>query len=145
MRLDTLVWREGMPQWLPAEQVPELREMLGGSTGAPPPPPPAPGYGQPQYGHPHQQYGYAPPANSNKIAAGVCGILLGWLGVHKFILGMTGPGLVMLLVSLIGGVITCGVASAVVSIIGIVEGIIYLTKTDQEFHQIYEIEKRPWF
>ena len=31
---------------------------------------------------------------SNKLPAGICGILLGSFGVHKFILGYTGPGLV---------------------------------------------------
>jgi len=78
---------------------------------------------------------------SNKIAAGVCGIVIGSLGVHKFILGMNKPGLIMLLVTLL----TCGVGGAVMQIIGLIEGIIYLTKTDEEFVQLYVIGKKEWF
>ena len=84
-------------------------------------------------------------ANSKKIAAGVCGILLGAFGVHKFILGYTTPAIIMLVVSLVGGLFTCGMASAVMGIIGLVEGIIYLTKSDEEFHTIYMANEKPWF
>ena len=76
-----------------------------------------------------------------KIAAGICGILVGSLGIHKFILGLTTPGLIMLLVTLL----TCGVGALPMSIIGIVEGIIYLTKSDEEFYQTYGVEKKGWF
>jgi hypothetical protein len=30
-------------------------------------------------------------------------------------------------------------------IIGLIEGIIYLTKTDEEFYQTYVVEKKAWF
>ncbi len=80
-------------------------------------------------------------ANSKKIAAGICGILLGALGVHKFVLGYTNEGLIMLLVS----ILTCGLASPIMGIIGLVEGIIYLTKTDSEFHTTYMTNKKGWF
>lgn len=82
---------------------------------------------------------------SNKIAAGVCGILLGSLGIHKFILGYTGAGLVMLLVGVLGGILTCGVASFVMWIIGLIEGIVYLTKSDEEFVRIYVDGRKEWF
>lgn len=80
-------------------------------------------------------------ASSKKIAAGIVGILLGALGIHKFILGMTTPGLIMLLVS----VLSCGILSPVMSIVGIIEGIIYLTKSDDQFYQEYMIGKKQWF
>ncbi|MBW4549918.1 MAG: TM2 domain-containing protein [Aphanocapsa sp. GSE-SYN-MK-11-07L] len=83
--------------------------------------------------------------SGKKVAAGICGILLGWLGVHKFILGYTTEGILMLVISIIGGVVTCGIASLVMSIIGLVEGIIYLTKTDSEFYDAYITNKRGWF
>ncbi|MGD0613893.1 MAG: GYF domain-containing protein, partial [Verrucomicrobiota bacterium] len=54
---------------------------------------------------------------SNKIPAGVCGILLGGLGIHKFILGHNTAGAIMLLVTIIGGVLTCGVAAGVMHLI----------------------------
>lgn len=84
-------------------------------------------------------------ANSKKIAAGICGILLGCLGIHKFILGYNQEGLIYLLVSLLGGVVTCGVASGVMGIIGLIEGIVYLTRTDQQFYNEYISQKKGWF
>lgn len=78
---------------------------------------------------------------SKKIAAGICGILLGALGIHKFILGYTKEGIIMLLVTLL----TCGIGGMVTSIIGLVEGIIYLTKSDEEFVSTYVINKKGWF
>jgi TM2 domain-containing membrane protein YozV len=79
--------------------------------------------------------------STKKMTAGICGILLGWLGVHKFVLGMTTPGLIMLLVSLL----SCTLASPVMGIIGLIEGILYLTKSDQDFYQTYVVEKKAWF
>lgn len=76
-----------------------------------------------------------------KIAAGICGILLGSLGVHKFILGYTTEGVIMLLVS----VLSCGILAVVPHIIGIVEGIIYLTKQDEDFVRTYIQTKKGWF
>ena len=78
---------------------------------------------------------------SNKVAAGICGILLGSLGIHKFILGYSGAGLIMLLVTLL----TCGLASPVMHLIGLIEGIIYLTKSDEEFVRLYVDGHREWF
>ncbi|HEY7326807.1 MAG TPA: TM2 domain-containing protein [Gemmataceae bacterium] len=80
-----------------------------------------------------------------KIAAGICGILLGSLGIHKFILGLTTPAVIMLVVTLVGGIVTCGTASGVMHIIGIIEGILYLTKSDEEFYRLYAVEKKGWF
>lgn len=81
------------------------------------------------------------PAESKRIAAGVCGILIGGLGVHKFILGYTNAGLIMLLVS----VLTCGIAAPIMHIIGLIEGIIYLTKSDEQFYQEYIVNRKEWF
>jgi TM2 domain-containing membrane protein YozV len=87
----------------------------------------------------------APPTNasraSNKIAAGVCGILLGSLGVHKFILGYTGAGLIMLLVS----VLSCFILAPVMHIIGLIEGIVYLCKSDDDFVRTYVDGRKEWF
>lgn len=80
-------------------------------------------------------------ANGKKIASGICGIILGGLGVHKFILGYTQEGLIMLLVS----VLTCGIGSPVMGIIGLIEGIMYLTKSDDEFYNTYLASKKGWF
>jgi len=85
-----------------------------------------------------------PTANadaSRKIPAGICGILLGSFGVHKFILGYTGAGLIMLLVSLL----SCFVAAPLMTLIGLIEGILYLTKTDEEFVRTYVQARKEWF
>ncbi|TVS05470.1 MAG: TM2 domain-containing protein [Cyanobium sp. PLM2.Bin73] len=83
--------------------------------------------------------------SNKKLAAGLTGIFLGAFGVHKFILGYTKPAIIMLVVSLAGGVVTCGVASFVMGVIGLIEGIIYLTKTNEEFETTYLDAEKPWF
>jgi TM2 domain-containing membrane protein YozV len=72
-----------------------------------------------------------------KIVAGICGILVGGFGVHKFILGYTTEGIIQLVITLL----TCGAGG----IIGIIEGIIYLTKSDEEFVRTYIQNKKGWF
>jgi TM2 domain-containing membrane protein YozV len=95
--------------------------------------------------------GAAPAGAEKKIAAGICGIVLGGLGVHKFILGYNQEGIILLsvyLVSIILTFVTCGIALPLVfvpSVIGIIEGIMYLTKSDEEFVQTYIVNKKPWF
>ena len=42
------------------------------------------------------------PGADKKLAAGLCGILLGGFGVHKFILGYTNEGVIMLVISVLG-------------------------------------------
>lgn len=78
---------------------------------------------------------------SKKIPAGICGILLGGLGIHKFILGYTTEGLIMLGVS----VLTCGFGVTVMGIIGLIEGIIYLAMPDEQFVNTYIVQKKGWF
>jgi TM2 domain-containing membrane protein YozV/cold shock CspA family protein len=72
----------------------------------------------------------------SKVAAGLLAILLGGLGIHKFYLGYTGAGIIMLLL-FIFGFILLALPTVVISVIALVEGIIYLTKTDEEFYQTY--------
>ena len=79
--------------------------------------------------------------NSKKLAAGLLGIFLGCFGIHKFVLGYTTSGVIMLLVT----ILTCGFAGFVMGIIGLIEGILYLTKSDQEFREIYIDGAREWF
>ena len=81
------------------------------------------------------------PGAEKKIAAGILGILLGGLGIHKFILGYSTAGVIMLLISLL----TCGFGYPIMHLFGLIEGIIYLTKTDQEFVATYVTNKREWF
>jgi TM2 domain-containing membrane protein YozV len=107
---------------------------------------PPPGYQDPYGGYP-APYGNNSPemwkqlGADKKMAAGICGILLGSLGVHKFILGYKTEGIILLLATLL----TCGFAGFLTGILGIVEGVIYLTKSDEEFVRTYIQGKRNWF
>jgi len=121
VNLQTQARMEGGTDWKPLSGFPEF--------GATPNTPPV-------------MTALAPPDGaSKKIPAGVCGILLGSFGVHKFILGYTGAGLVMLLVT----VLSCFTLAFIMGVIGLIEGIIYLTKSDAEFVHTYVDGKKEWF
>jgi TM2 domain-containing membrane protein YozV len=100
-----------------------------GESFAPAAAQPAP---QAQYAQPQPQVVYVQQNTSgidpgwpikSKIAAGVLAILLGGLGIHKFYLGRTGMGILYL--------VFCW--TAIPEIIGVIEGIIYLTSSDHNF------------
>lgn len=74
---------------------------------------------------------------NKKLVAGILAILIGSLGIHKFVLGYTKEGIIQIIVTFI----TCGIGG----IIPFIEGIIYLTKSDEEFYRIYQLGKKPWF
>ena len=78
--------------------------------------------------------------SNKKSAAGLLGIFLG-AGIHKFVLGFNTPAMIMLVLT----IATCGFAGFVMGIIGLIEGIIYLTKTPEEFKEIYIDGQRGWF
>jgi len=138
--------------------------------GAPVPPPPPQGYGQAQqpYYTPYEDYQGAPPqpgpqappqqpyyyqqapvqpvvSSKDHVAAGLLGIFLGSLGIHKFYLGYNTAGFIMLAVTILGSILTLGLAAAVMGLIGLIEGILYLTKTQSEFEYLYVFNKREWF
>ncbi len=119
----TLVQTEGASEWKPLGMLPEFASE---AKPAPPPVMPLPA---------------VTSRAASKIPAGVCGILLGSLGIHKFILGYTGAGLIMLLVT----ILSCGLLSPVTHIIGLIEGIIYLCKPDDEFVRTYVDGRKEWF
>ena len=130
----TQVQSVGNIEWKPAGAVPEFADALGSVASQPP------------VASPNT---YASRA-ANKIPAGVCGILLGALGVHKFILGYTGTGVLMLVTTLVGvfaGMLCCVtfLPAAAMAVIGVVEGILYLTKTDEEFVRTYVDGRKEWF
>lgn len=79
------------------------------------------------------------------VAAGLLAIFLGVFGVHKFYLGYHTTGFIMLGVTILGSLLTIGIAAGVVWLIGVIEGIIYLTKSQSEFEQLYVFNKREMF
>ena len=72
---------------------------------------------------------------SKRVMAGVLALLLGGFGVHKFYLGYTTTGIIYLLLCCTG----------VTGMLALVDGIIYLTKTDEEFIEMYQINQKEWF
>lgn len=87
--------------------------------------------------------------DNKKILAGVLAIIFGSLGVHKFILGYQKEGIILLVATIIGYATMCFVIGSFVvmatAIVGLIEGIIYLTKSDEEFYNTYQAGKKPWF
>lgn len=80
----------------------------------------------------------------SRTTAALLAIFLGGFGAHEFYLGNSNSAIIRLVVYLVGGVLMC-VPSFVLSVISIIEGIIYLSKTDEEFEKVYVKEKRSWF
>ena len=76
-----------------------------------------------------------------KMLCGIFAIILGPLGIHKFILGYLSAGMMMLLIS----VVTLGWCGSLTFIVGLIEGIVYLTRTDNEFYERYMVGRREWF
>ena len=106
------------------------------------------------------------PASSNhtvkksKIVAGLTGIFLGGFGVHKFYLGYASQGAILLAVTLglslpvtmvvhasriIPLIQLVGILKYIPVLVGIVEGVIYLTRSDEDFQRIYATGQRGWF
>jgi len=92
------------------------------------------------YGQPPVQHWKTAGADK-KLVAGILVILIGGLGIHKFVLGYQKEGLTMLLVS----VLSCFTLAGVMHVIGIIEGIMYLTKSDEEFVRTYIYGRKGWF
>ena len=65
----------------------------------------------------------------DKTTAGILGILLGGFGVHQFYLGSVGTGVILIAATLV----TCGIGA----ILGLVEGILLLTMSDEDFNKRY--------
>jgi TM2 domain-containing membrane protein YozV len=87
---------------------------------------------------------FAPADKKDKVVAGILGILLGGLGIHAFYIGNTKMGVIILLVGIIGGVVTCGIGYGLAATVGLVQGILYLVASEQDFHNKYVVGQQ-WF
>jgi len=77
------------------------------------------------------------PGAEKKVIAGILGILLGAWGIHKFYLGYSKEGIIQIVIT----ILTCGIGG----LVGLIEGIIYLTKSDEDFVNTYITGKKGWF
>lgn len=82
--------------------------------------------------------------DKNKIVAALLAFFLGGIGIHKFYLGKTTAGVIMLLCGTIGW-ITLGILPGIIWIIAFIEFIIYLVKSDAEFNRDYVAGNKSWF
>ena len=82
-------------------------------------------------------------SDKNKWIAAVLAFVLGLFGVHKFYLGKTSAGIIMLLCGTIGWLLI--IPGLVISLIAFIEFIIYLVKSEQDFHEQYVLGDKAWF
>jgi len=86
---------------------------------------------------------------SNKLTAGLLGILLGGLGIHKFVLGLNTSGIIMLVLTVTSIFAWCLIVPLaippIVALIGFIEGVLYLTASDEDFYKKYAVNKQQWF
>lgn len=99
------------------------------------------------------------PRSKSKMVAALLAIFLGGIGAHKFYLNYSKQGLIML------AIWACGWISFLLTlitfffplmqigclrlmgslIVPLIEGIIYLAKSDEAFESTYVLGYRPWF
>jgi TM2 domain-containing membrane protein YozV len=152
-----LAWRDGLANWLSLKEIPEFsywyhqRQSEQASASFSTAEPPWAGQtAKASYQNPYLAQSEIQNFAGKKITAGLCGIFFGGLGVHKFVLGLNNAGIIMLMIWLVG--LTTGMCiivpifgSLAMNLIGFIEGIIYLTKSDEDFYQTYAVRKKEWF
>ena len=94
------------------------------------------GYTNPEDNNQKRHYG-DPYRSEKKLAAGLLGIFLGSFGANKFYLGYINEGIIQIVLNLV----TCGIAT----VVPLIEGIIYLTMSDEQFDRTYVQNKKAWF
>lgn len=86
---------------------------------------------------------------SQKILAGILAITLGQFGVHKFLLGYTTEGAIMVIITFVGYLTACFFVGyfliIAIALIGFIEGIVYLTQSNSEFYRNHILKNKPWF
>lgn len=125
------VWATGMPQWAAAYTIPELMSMINPAGGT-------------QATNPTPGAGGLPPysgsvSGKDKTVAGILAILIGGLGIQYFYCGKVAGGLLSILLS----AVTCGLWSVLM----LVQGILMLTMTQEEFDRkyVYSTSSLPLF
>ena len=78
----------------------------------------------------------------SKIIACLLALFLGSIGVHKFYLGYNTQGIIMLLCGTVGWILF--LPPIVMAIIALIEAIMYISKSDEEFQEIYVDNEKPW-
>jgi len=85
----------------------------------------------------------ASSSDKNKIVAALLAFFLGTLGIHKFYLGKTTAGIIMLVCGTVGWLLI--LPGLIMAVIAFIEFIIYLIKSDEDFHRDYVVGNKSWF
>lgn len=83
-------------------------------------------------------------ARVNRIAVARAALFLGWLGVHKFMMGKTRAGIITLVITFLGSLFPLP-GGVVMFVIGVLESRKYRKLTDQDFEMEYLHGSREWF
>ena len=70
-------------------------------------------------------------------------VFFGAFGAHQFYLGNSISGIIRILITVWGSCIVIG--PVITMVISIIEAIKYYSMSDEEFEQIYVLQKREWF
>lgn len=126
VRPDTFLWKEGMSNWAAAQTIPGLfpnvMPPIPTAMSAIPVAAAAP-YEEPFTTARRKRRS----RGKSKTTAGVLGICLGGIGAHKFYLGAWGWGLLYVLFFW----------TYIPALIGFIEGILILTKSNEDFDERY--------
>jgi hypothetical protein len=79
--------------------------------------------------------GWSASGGKKKTTAGICALLVGGLGVHKFYHGSWGWGILYILF----------IWTFIPAILGVIEGIVYLTMDDATYDSKYNTEDKSAF
>ena len=90
-----------------------------------------------------------PAYPKSPIAAGLLALFLGTLGIHKFYLGYTKEGVILLVGTILSYLFTLILIGLIplmiIGVVCLIEAILYLTKSEAEFNAIYVQGHKPWF
>ena len=85
----------------------------------------------------------------SNVVAGLLALFLGGFGVHRFYLGYNNEGIILLVGTIISWVLMIIVIGLLglmaIGIICLIEAVIYLTKSPEEFRATYVEGRKPWF
>ena len=86
-----------------------------------------------------------PLMHKSHVVAALLAIFGGVFGIHKFYLGYYQTAFTMMAVSIVGGIVSFGLAAAVVWVVAIIEGATYASRTQAQFEEAYVRDRRDWF
>jgi len=130
--------RAGTPRKSRPEEVPVLTPVA--EPPQPLPLPPRPGAEALPLSRPERQP-HLPwrTTTGKRTADALLALFFGWFGAHKFSQGNSSAGWVRFGISC-----TC-IGLYVTALVGMIEGILYLVKSNEEYDELYLVEKKSWF